>query len=290
MFQIPGHDIGDGWIYVDDATNTAHLFCLFAPENQGQLWSIGHASSCDLKNWDFHGAVLTPGSPGDWDDYRLATGSVLRHNGRYFMAYTGHARSNVPPCGRVGMAVSDDLFHWEKCRDFPVIELDRSRFESVITGTRPALHWRDPFLLEENGKFHLFLCARNKDGDVKTRGTAAHFVSDDLFHWTLGEDVRHELFAEELEVPQIYHIGGRYRFLFCTHENLLKEPQEGGNFVMTSDSLLGPYSDPRRLEARGPGYWYAAQFFRFRGQWYQFATSNLGTKTFFADPYPLSLD
>ncbi|MST98809.1 hypothetical protein FYJ85_17370 [Victivallaceae bacterium BBE-744-WT-12] len=290
MFQIPGHDVGDGWIYVDEAADTVHLFCLFSPKNRNKRWSIGHASSRDLKNWEFYGAVLSPGNAGEWDDCRLATGSVLHHDGRYFMAYTGHSLANVPPCGRIGMAVSEDLFRWEKCRDFPLLELDSSRFESVITGSRPSLHWRDPFLLEEEGRFHLFLCARSKTGDVKTRGTVAHFTSGDLYNWSPGKEVRHDLFAEELEVPQIYRIGGRYRLLFCTHENLLKEPQAGGNFVMTSDSLLGPYSNARRLEPCGPGYWYAAQFFCFRNQWYQFATSNLPDQTLVADPCPFSLD
>ena len=48
-------------------------------------------------------------APGSWDDKNLATGSVIRRGGRYWMAFTGHKVGEPLFVQRVGMAVSDDL-------------------------------------------------------------------------------------------------------------------------------------------------------------------------------------
>ena len=59
--------------------------------------------------------ALEPGSPGTWDDRRLAEPSVIAHDGRLFMYYTGfNSAENV---GRIGLATSDDGITWTKHDD-----------------------------------------------------------------------------------------------------------------------------------------------------------------------------
>ena len=48
----------------------------------------GHATADDLIGWTEVGTVLEPGLPGEWDDIAPWTGSVLEHDGRWWMFYT----------------------------------------------------------------------------------------------------------------------------------------------------------------------------------------------------------
>lgn len=277
MFSLKGFRIGDVWPYCEAGSDLVHLYCLIAPEDDPEKrWSIGHLTGRNLRDWEFHGVALAPGMPGTFDDRCLATGSVLKHGGRYYMAYTGHGYADRIVCGAAGMAVSDDLFRWERVRTTPVAELDGRFYETTVTGSRDFLHWRDPFLFREGDLFHLFLCARAKTGPVKTRGTVAHLTSRDLLDWETLPPLEIEPFCEELECPQVYRIGERYRLLFCTHTELIDpalfpagEVPRGGGFTMTADRLAGPYrrSGSGKIGPDVPGgYFYAPQLIRRDGR------------------------
>ncbi len=283
MFSLEGFFIGDVWPFLEEGT--VHLYCLLAPRSDPEKhWSIGHLTSRDLEHWEFHGIALAPGAPGSFDDLKLATGSILKHGGRYYMAYTGHGRQDPIRCGAAGMAVSDDLFHWEKLS--PVIRPDGRFYETEITGSRDFLHWRDPFLLEEDGVFHMFLCARSKTGGVKTRGAVAHLTSGDLLAWEAHAPLDTEPFCEELECPQIYRVDGSYLLLFCTHPELIdpaRKPPGGGGFAMTADKLAGPYRRPLKIEIdHGHKYFYAPQLLRFHGRYFLIGTVLDGDESFIA--------
>ncbi len=277
MFTLSDHAIGDVWPFTD-ASGVIHLYFLVAPlSDPERRWSIGHLAGRHPEGpWQYHGVVLAPGPAGAFDDRGLATGSVIAHGGRYFMAYTGHGCRDQIKSGSVGMAVSDDLFVWQKLPDFKPIVINSDYYESKITGSRPFLHWRDPFLLADNGQFHLFLCARRRDGELKTRGTVAHLTSGDLRHWEMHPALAVEPFCEEMECPQIYKINGRYLLLFCTHTELIDPAlfdggvtPPGGGFGMTSDALTGPYRrvGTGKISTDVPdGYFYAPQLLWFEGQ------------------------
>ena len=103
MYRHEGYDIGDAWYYAEG--DTVHLFCLLGSGGRGD---IAHLVSRDLRNWESAGFALRRGAAGSWDDLRLATGSVIRHQGTYWMAYTGHHSGDDPMVQRVGMASSGD--------------------------------------------------------------------------------------------------------------------------------------------------------------------------------------
>jgi beta-fructofuranosidase len=269
MFALPQTDIGDVWPYHDIVSGITHLYFLRAITGTGRHWSIGHLTSKDLIHWEDHGIVLAPGEDGAFDDLGLATGSVIQHDGQYYMAYTAHSKRDEPKAGSIGLARSTDLYHWKKIVTQPIVTLDEQYYESHITGSRPFLHWRDPCLLKQPDGFHMFLCARRLDGPIKTRGTVAHLISDDLLHWKTLPPLQVQPMCEEMECPLVYPINGRFYLLFSTHRDLLdsavnpNEPvPEGGLFCQVSEALEGPY------RARGwgridmdhhAGYFYAHQ-------------------------------
>ena len=107
MFSLEGRWINDAWYH--EADDAVHMYFLTRTEGGTDGLDIGHAVSRDLVNWEYLGLALRHGAPGSWDDKNLATGSVIRRGGRYWMAFTGHKVGEPLFVQRVGMAVSDDL-------------------------------------------------------------------------------------------------------------------------------------------------------------------------------------
>ncbi len=64
--------------------------------------------------------VLTPGDRGRWDDYATITPSVWKESdSKYYMFYTGQGYETKN--WGVGLAVSNDLIHWEKPFKKPLV-------------------------------------------------------------------------------------------------------------------------------------------------------------------------
>lgn len=150
MLVHPGNHIGDSWYYIDG--ETVHCFYLTCPDNieRHTAWDIGHATSRDLVTWQLHDPVLRKGDPGTYDGICPATGSVLRFRGRYWMAYTGNWSGPEPT---VAIAVSDDLFNWEKLPENPVTRIDPRYYDDIPRRPpRDWLHWRDPFCLNTRAR------------------------------------------------------------------------------------------------------------------------------------------
>ena len=218
MFRVEGRSIGDAWYY--EADDVVHMYFLTKPEGSEAGLDIGHAVSRDLVDWEYLGLALERGAPGAWDDRNLATGSVIRRGGRYWMAYTGHKTGEQLFVQRVGMAVSGDLVRWEKLPHNPTSEADPAHYELVSTGQRTLTHWRDPFLLDTGEEVVLYVTARRTDGDVTARGAIGLARSTGMRRWEALPPLEHDPIAEEMEVPQVYAIDGRYYLVFCTKDYL----------------------------------------------------------------------
>ena len=126
--RLPDKWVWDFWLARDAQQH--HVFYLQAPrslrrsELRHHNASIGHAVSSDLRRWRVLPDALHPGPPGSWDDLATWTGSVIEHDGRWHMLYTGINRSEGGLIQRIGLAVSEDLTHWSKHPANPVLEAD----------------------------------------------------------------------------------------------------------------------------------------------------------------------
>ena len=90
-----------------------HLFHLVLPNHD----FIAHAVSENAVNWRRVANAIFIGHPGSWDDLMLWTMHISpdpHQAGRWRMFYTGLSRRDHGLKQRLGMAVSEDLFHWTK--------------------------------------------------------------------------------------------------------------------------------------------------------------------------------
>ena len=292
MLTLSGHHLGDTWYFVD--SSRAHCFFLICPDTtpRHMAWDIAHASSLDLKNWDYHGIILRRGSAPAWDELCLATGSVLHRGGRFWMAYTGNW---FGPCPAVGLAQSRHLHDWEKLAGNPITRIDEHYYTAASRGQRAFPHWRDPFLFEVDGVAYQLVCATaaNRDGPAGAIGVAR---SRDMSTWEILPPLDIEAFAEELECPQVVAARGRYYLVFSTHSDLLltnaAAPSGGNLYTMVSDAPLGPFrvmNPDAVLPADMPDRPYACRIVWFDGRPYLLGTVWRDAGDLICDPIPIEL-
>ncbi len=304
MYIHEGYFLGDAWYYVDVDTDAVHMFYLAWPDGDRGRIIVGHAVSQDLVQWEPLPPALQPGPAGSWDDLTLCTGSTIKREGRYWMAYAATSRTDSSEeepfrVQRTGMAVSDDLIAWHRLPENPQTQSGPPHYEGIGSGERKMAHWRDPFLFDYEGSVYQFVCARRSDGEVAARGTVALTKSSEMRHWEILAPLEHDRIADEMEVPQVYQINGRWYLVFCTLGRFLapgfrdrfKGPiPERSNFAMVGSSPFGPFhihGTGQIVQHPPDAIFYAAQLVCFRRKWYLLATAEDEVSRRISDPLPV---
>lgn len=104
------------WLFYAGADKDGHRrICLaIAPVN-------------DLTKWRRLGPVVEPGKPGAFDHHWCVLPCVHRIGGKWHMYYTGNSGEGgkgLQAFWGIGLAVSDDLVHWKKTSDEPILRGD----------------------------------------------------------------------------------------------------------------------------------------------------------------------
>ena len=297
MLTHPGNHLGDSWYYVDG--NTIHCFYLTCPESieRHTSWDIGHATSPNLIDWAIHDIILRKGEPDSCDGRCPATGSVIRFKNRYWLAYTGNWNGPQPT---VALAVSDDLFNWEKLASNPVTTIDPAYYDDTpAPAPRDWLHWRDPFLFEHDGVVYHYVCAKSNKGPVDERGTLGLAKTSDMVHWEVLPPPEVEPIAMELECPQVYEVDQRYYLIFSTARSLFSKAfrarhfnggERWSSYAMVGPSPFGPFRIHGTGQIIPPDYHlqpYANQIVFWQGQAYLLGTVWNDKQDFICDPIPV---
>ncbi len=249
--RLPDQWVWDFWHARDGDQH--HLFYLQAPRSlpspDDRHWnvSIGHAVSTDLRTWKVLPDALAPAASG-WDDCTTWTGSVIRHDDKWWMFYTGTSTAEQGLVQRVGLATSDDLTTWRRHGTDPLIQLDPRWYEELDLAVWHDQAWRDPWVFRgEDGLFHTLLTARANHGDPSTRGVIGHAVSPDLLRWEVRPPITDPGRFGHLEIPQVMQVGGYWWLLVSSPPapaavaSTYPETAIEGTHVLRSDSPLGPY-------------------------------------------------
>ena len=254
--RLKNNWIWDLWLALDG--HDYHAFYLQAskalgdPELRHRNVSIGHAVSQDLHSWETLPDALYPSSEdGAWDDFTTWTGSVIRHEGLWYMFYAGGKRDENALLQRIGYAVSKDLIHWDRHPDGPVIHHDPQRYELFDPEVWHDHTWRDPWVMWNSSTdlFYAFITARVKVGPKDGRGVVALARSVDLREWQVLDPVTPSGDFGYMEVPQVIHIGSMYYLIFSTVKAFHSEARqsrsdthpETGIHYLVAEALTGPY-------------------------------------------------
>lgn len=224
-FQPPGMWIWDNW-FVHDGQRW-HAFYLQLPKAVGseRRWTnndfykhVGHAVSDDLVKWRDVGPALGA-LPGTWNDRHIATGSIIRQAGRWWMFFTSRGQRG----DGVGLALSDDLLTWktEPRPLFPLIgplEAD-SQFAFVSSWNGEPRRWigiSDPYIYPESvdGWFYLLLAARVLDVPLEESGCLPRMRSRNLRDWEPAGIMAWPRAFERMETPQLWLREGHWYVSF----------------------------------------------------------------------------
>ncbi|MBS0632482.1 MAG: hypothetical protein JSS11_11240 [Verrucomicrobia bacterium] len=221
------HEVGGVWHLYHIAGTPGVSCCL--PGNE--IW-FGHATTRDFVTWETHEPCFFIDVRG-WDHGHVFAPYVIAHAGRHWMFYTGVATDNTQ---RIGVAVSDDLFHWERASDGPVIRPEE--YSWAFCPTTGGAACRDAHVIAHDGAFQLYYTAVTRDG----RGCVARASSQDLRHWR-DEGTAYEFSGwNQCESSNIQRLDdGRWRLFFGGHH--------AWSWVDSDNPLRWPAVAPRALRA-----------------------------------------
>jgi beta-fructofuranosidase len=280
VLRLPDDWVWDSWV-VDDGDHY-HLFFLKAPRSLADPArrhthaAIGHATSADLRNWDYHGEALAPAQSG-WDDLALWTGSIARgEDGIWRMYYTAlsqrHGRGMRDQ--RIGLAESRDLFAWTRIGDGPVAEADPAWYSTLADDPSASDTWRDPFVFRDpdGDGWHMLISARDR-ADDEGAGVLGHARSHDMCTWEIQPPLSSPAGFEEVEVPQVRSVDGSPVLVFTCHPDKQTEARRNAfgphsTWIVLGESMRGPWDLDRARPFAAEPTLFGAPLVRARdGEW-----------------------
>jgi beta-fructofuranosidase len=309
--SLPDKWVWDFWFAQDGLDY--HVFYLQAPKSLGderlRHWhvSIGHAVSKDLTDWSVLPDAISPSQNKDtFDNYTTWTGSIIQHDGMWYMFYTGTRKQENGLVQRVGFANSENLISWTKNPTNPVIEADPTWYEPLDQAVWHDKAWRDPWIFRHprTGMFHAMITARVNYGPADERGVIGHAVSDDLHRWEVLPPITQPGKFGHMGVPQIIEILNRYYLIFSVSadkyaqkylQKLGSDPLHGSHY-MIGDDPLGPfeYLSEQFFVVDRSGSLYSSKLIQRRsGEWVLIASRHRAANGSFigelSDPIPIEV-
>lgn len=213
----------------------------------GTPWDVIRTQ--DFVEFDDRGTAIASGGPRAVD-FNAYTGSVVVHEGRHHLFYTGHNPERVDDATGEALqlvchAVSDDgMATWTK--------LPNDTFGAPEGYER--CDWRDPFVFrpESDGPWRMLLAARRDGGPTRRRGLIAQCVSDDLTTWRVVEPFWDPGLYVAHECPEVFQIGAWWYLVYseCSEQFATR--------YRMSRTPFGPWSVPELDSFDGRAF-YAAK-------------------------------
>ena len=177
-FAEPGGRMWDHSIVIRDGL--VHIF--YTGASVAYNWperftdTVGHAVSRDLLHWEILPPVITA-EKGGHDSHQVWAPGVFSWNGRWWMFYTG-VNYEISQCHC--LAVSDDLYTWEKIDPRPLM------IPPAWTGWKKD-QWSDcrddMVFADDDGRMYLYYCTTHFDEQGQRRTAVGMMSSREPYHW-----------------------------------------------------------------------------------------------------------
>lgn len=301
MLALRSHWVWDSWYCWQG--DLLHAFYLKAPKSLGDPnlrhhnATVGHSTSTDGVSWAHHSDALLPGPAGRFDELAIWTGSVIWHHGRWHMFYTGIDKTARGRVQRLGHAVSDDLFEWQRVASDPILAASIPHYATEATDPLAEEPFRDPWVFQHEGDWHMLVTARTSKGGLG-RGNMAYATSSDLQEWELQPPLLSDSGLEQLEVFQVVEVAGCWFLIFCTAEVDIHRsdiPKAYATYSAPAAGPLGPFDLTRAVPITPGGGIYAGRVVSFPdgSPWLMGFVDNGkpgGFQGVIGDPLPLTVD
>ncbi len=213
-----------------------HLFHLTLPNHD----YIAHAISEDGLTWRRVKNALFISDPDQWDDDMLWTMHITPNPyrpGAWRMFYTGLTMGERGRIQRIGLAHSDDLYHWQKDESgaYP-LEIVGNYYEYSLDEGRHWVSFRDPFCFHDNGRVYLLAAARVNEGPVIRRGCVSLAEEVNENHFEFRRPLYHPRRYDDIEVPNLVNIEGCYYLIGSVREDVKVH-------YWYADQFEGPYQN-----------------------------------------------
>ena len=190
-----------------------------------------------------------------FDSYQVWAPHIIRHNGKYWMFYTGLSDSATQA---ICLATSKDLYKWKRHKNNPVLT------------SLPWGHWdtshpsdcRDPMVLKDGDTFYCYYTAARVVPETGEHEYCLGIASSkDLIHWK-DEGFRRLIHSLNTppESPFVVKRKGEF-YLFYTNY------KHGIVYVKSPDPLHGWKEDPNDPQSLMKGV-SATEIFKKNGKWY----------------------
>ncbi|MHC4636548.1 MAG: glycoside hydrolase family protein [Planctomycetota bacterium] len=318
LYHPDGLYVWDTWFLQDD--DTTHVFHLqvkrpgknvdetfhlqkrrienYVEETDSPIFhaTIGHATSKNLLAWTEQPVALfrtNAKKVGDvnkvYDDGDLFTGCAIKHEGLYYLFYTGNTRRQVNGQRRgvqtICLATSTDGIHFKKHPKNPLFAPDPKRFYTYPDPPAPFSHHarrgtdcRDILVVKDpsgQGWLGYVVMRRKGFNDAFHSSCIVLCRSDNLIDWDIDEPVCTPNRFNCFEVPDVFKIGSKWymialtgdfygqsdrwadKDIYCativfqadSHEGPFLEVKD--NLLLTSSSKQGQGLSARTVERNG---------------------------------------
>ncbi len=290
-YRPEGMNMWDVWYHNEN--DTVHAFYLqrLSPNSSRKKEDedfIGHAATSNMITWKEKHLTIGPGKEDELDDMQPWTGCIYKFKQKYYLYYTMRCKKQSGRSQKIGLAISDDLYNWQKYKNNPVITPDERYY---VSDKNPypenKVDCRDLILVKDNKSdyvYGFYAACVHAEEESEAACIACVRTLDGINFEQLPPACRPMKYSE-IEVPDVFFLNGKWYMTLLSsvmHGNLADYSDKYvtcATIYAISDNIEGPYDvfeeDNVLMGGIDMSYGPSLRSVDFKGRKYGFCTFSL---------------